>query len=622
MYGLYKLAEKIRLKEDFWELQYEATPAFLVRMFSEEGQLLDLPDIGYYSKEPPYVNQQILRTEVDELKSLMRNVVKLGYNRFVLLNLGIEEYIDYKYLDKKVYSDDDPHRMRSRVFCRYLTELCDYAHSLHLGMYLQLYEIRYSDRLDELYEISLDNPAIEDVINARYKELFERIPLDGLVVTATETHWRAGYKSKNLWHVKDNDEQSIENAAKMMTLYYNACKAAGKESMFRMWRIVNDADSFRKILTKIPKDAIACIKNTGGDYFLNFPTTDVITEGIPKEAPFVILFDTFREYEGWSRLFIYMKRWEEVVRTCRDNGAMGINAWGPWAEGCIWPDFEPGYMAIYRSKSDPAKLINDYKKNDDIDYNSPIQVSWRGFWNDFRMFTRGFTPGQINVYLLSRLAWNPDQEVEQIARDFMTLQVGKENAVCAAQALMATEDAFAGEYFGTQLDVAHPCYMKWTMVFAPDSDRLNEAYEKVSLAEMLAINRRALDSVDKMERAFEATSPEKAPDPQRYALVQEGLEKTALYLRTFYCWRECWWRKRANEDLSGNAKEDNSQLLARSKVQLKEYIDQWQRWPLEAGHWRITFRYGKPVKSDPAGAYWVARDRWSNVTTMDDILND
>ena len=120
MYGLYKLAEKIRLKEDFWKLQFEGSPAFPIRLFSEEGQLLDLPDRGYYTKEPPYVNEAILRSEVDELKSLMRDIVKLGYNRFVVLNLGVDEYIDYKYLDKEVFAKDDPHRIRSKVFCRYI----------------------------------------------------------------------------------------------------------------------------------------------------------------------------------------------------------------------------------------------------------------------------------------------------------------------------------------------------------------------------------------------------------------------------------------------------------------------------------------------------------------------
>jgi alpha-glucuronidase len=53
MYGLFKLAETIRLQQDPWQVQLTASPAFPLRIFSEEGQLLDLPDIGYYSDTTP-----------------------------------------------------------------------------------------------------------------------------------------------------------------------------------------------------------------------------------------------------------------------------------------------------------------------------------------------------------------------------------------------------------------------------------------------------------------------------------------------------------------------------------------------------------------------------------------
>jgi len=126
------------------------------------------------------------------------------------------------------------------------------------------------------------------------------------------------------------------------------------------------------------------IKCTGADYFLNWPTTDAITSGLPKQRPMMVLFDTFREYDGWSRLFIFMKRWEDTVRACRDNGVQSINAWGPWSPGCIWDD-QGG------------------------------RVSWIGHWETFRTFLNGFTPGQANVYLLGRLSWNPDEQAADIA---------------------------------------------------------------------------------------------------------------------------------------------------------------------------------------------------------------
>ena len=41
-----------------------------------------------------------------------------------------------------------------------------------------------------------------------------------------------------------------------------------------------------------------------------------------------------------------------------------------------------------------------------------------------------------------------------------------------------------------------------------------------------------------MEKAFARTDAAKAPDAKRYKKFKEGIDKTALYLRTFYLWRQ------------------------------------------------------------------------------------
>ena len=569
MYGMFKLAERIRIDTDFWQVEINQAPAFPLRMFSELGQLLDIPDRGYYIDKPPFVNEQILRAEVDEMKKLIPHIASLGYNAFSLLHLSVEEYIDYKYLDKQVYSPDDRHRVRSSVFCKYLKEVCDYAHSLHLDVYMQVYEIQYPPQLDKLYDIDIDSPDIGRVINARYSELFERVPLDGMIITATEAHPRAGYASKNLW-----EEKGVEGAGKMISMYHNACTAAGKKIIFRLWRMTADVEgtvSTNDVTRHIPKDVVMALKNTGGDFFLNFPTAKAITGGMARKQPLAVLFDTFRQYDGWSRLFIYMKRWGEVVRICRDNGVVGIIAWGPWSPGCIFPDYEPGYMV-------PAKDT----------------VSWRGHWNIFRMFTRGFTPGQANVYLMSRLAWNPDEDVKQIAEDFATLHLGAANASATVEALLATEDAFAEQYIGKRNEITHPSYIVWAMIFAPREKEMESAYLKTPLKKLLESNSRGLKKVALMEKAFSKTDSLKAPDAEIYAEFKKGINKTSLYLKTIYLWRECWWRNRSDSDLTGENKTANAAALQQAKVRLFDLFDKWEKYPEEAGFWHITFRYGRP----------------------------
>ncbi len=548
MYGLFKLAERIRIGDDPWRVQMTSTPAFGLRIFSEEGQLLDIPDIGYYSDQPPYVNVAALRKDIDQAKRLLTHVAANGFNAFAFLHLNVEEYIDYAHLDKPIYPPDDLHRVRSPVFCKLLTELCDYAHALHLDIYMQVYEIAFPPRLDELYRVDIRSPNIERIINARYRELFERVPLDGMIITATEQHPRCGYKAKRLW---GNRAQ----AGRMATLYHNACNAVGKRCIYRLWRVAYNAEMFAEVARHAPRDAVFAIKNTGGDYYLDHALTTAISDGMPKRQPLVVLFDTFREFDGWSRLFCVMTRWGERVRACRDNGVMGINAWGPWSPGCIWPDANGTF-------------------------------SWAGHWNRFRTFVGGFTPGQANVYLIGRLGWNPDDAVESIVRDFAALHLGPANAEAGAEALLATEDAFNEEYVrGT-----HPCYLKWTMIFAPLDKWMEAAYKANTVEDVLASNARALDHVKRMTCAFERVDPKHVPDAKTYAAFKEGIDKTALFLRTFYAWRACWWRQRAARDLKDPERAANAAALREGKAKLMPLFDQWGRYPEEAVAWRVTFR--------------------------------
>ena len=347
-------------------------------------------------------------------------------------------------------------------------------------------------------------------------------------------------------------------------------------------------------------DLVLSIKNTGGDFWLNFPTTTAITKGAAREQPLAVEFDTFRQYDGWTRLFIYMKRWGDVVRACRDNGVLGLNAWGDWSAGCVWPNYQPGYLRDGRGRFQRRGAV----------------VSWRGHWSRFRMLTRGFTPGRANVYLLGALGWNPDLDVKQIARDFAALHLGAANALAAAEALLATEDAFSEEYIGVRRDVAHPCYIKWAMVFHPRPEELERAYSGTFPQQVLQSNERALICTARMEAAFDRVNPAEAPDATSYARFREGIEKTALYLRTFYLWRECWWRNRWGNDLMGKARDDNAAALVEAKGKLMALFEQWAKYPEEAGFWRITFRYGRPrISPDGIFPYFLPHGQTTMETT-------
>jgi len=596
MYGAFKLAERIRLGDDPFTVSIESAPEFPLRMFSEEGQLLDLPDQSYYAEHSPYVDEIRLRKEIDEAKLLVDHVARLGFNTITFLHVNCEDYVDYRYLDQPIYAVGDRHLLRSPVFCKYMTELCDYAHARHLNVFLQLYEIQYPPKVDALYGVDLDSPNIQKIISAKCRELFERVPLDGLVITPTESHPRCGYRSKHLWA-----RQGRSGAGKMLTLYHTACDAVGKKAVFRLWRIASDTAGARQACQHIPREAMFSVKNTGGDFWLNSPLTDIVTKGLGREQPLMVVFDTFRQYDGWSRCFCFVQQWGDRVQLCQENNVQAINAWGAWSPGCIWPDWEPGYM-----------------RNPDGSNQTGKPVVWAGHWNDFRMFTRGFTPGQASVYLLSRLCWDTKATPTQIARDFAALHLGIENAEAGADALMHTQQAWWEHYPGDKPGaITHPVYMKWAMVFGPRDNYMQQAYDRMTLDEMLASNAWAIDAIEKMEAAFARTDRSKAPDPLVYDRFKEGIHKTALTLRSLHLFREFWWRDRADHDLTDEAKAANTKVREKLRSRLLELCDQWEKYPEEAAMWRMTYRYGEPdVYRNQAFPYWWPRGQESTMEAM------
>jgi hypothetical protein len=81
---------------------------------------------------------------------------------------------------------------------------------------------------------------------------------------------------------------------------------------------------------------------------------------------------------------------------------------------------------------------------------------------------------------------------------------------------------------------------------------------------------------------------------REYRKFREGIEKTALYLRTLYQWRDCWWLNRSARDLTGEERASTLSTLREATEQLMSLFDEWQRYREEAGFWRVTFRYGQP----------------------------
>jgi hypothetical protein len=568
MYGVFKLAEQLHLGKNLFDVAMEMAPDFPMRMYTELGQLYDLPSVGYHLFEEPWVNHERFEREKNELKVLIDHVAKLGFNTFTIMHVNFEDYITYKYLDKEVYGKDDVHRIKAKHFAKHLKDVIDYAHDRHIQVFMQVYEFQYPPQLGEMYELDLGNLEMKTIIEAKVKELFEIVPLDGLVITATESLPRSGYKSVEPWH-----KYGKAGAGQMMTMYHNAAKDVGKKVIFRSWMIAYGAADSDKVIENTPEDAWFEIKHTGDDFWLNFPLTDAIEKGLGKKRPLTMTFDVYPQYYGWSRLICYLQRFAKEAKIAKENGVIGIQAWGSWAPGCIWSDGHPGY------------LPNGQLKPDDKPY-----YDMAGPWNNFRMYSRGFTPGQMNAYLAARLTWDVNLTADQIAADWGSIHFGVKNAEAVSELLMNSEAAFREIYLSTDKREFsfHPVNFKWATTLNIKFEVLEKMYQKLPLSHILDRNCVAYESMAKMDEAFALIDSTKAPSLEDYQTLKDGFEKTQLYLNMFFKFREMWWRERQLKDLKGEEAATKQKELEIAVTSFNDVLEKWQKYPEECKYWGIT----------------------------------
>jgi hypothetical protein len=556
VYGVFKLAEAIRRDGIDWSLRRTTAPAFGERIFSYQGILFDLPDEGYYFRHAPYVNEPLLNQQVESAKEAMRRLLPYGFNSVAFLNLNVEDYINYDLLDdgQRVYPPDSLHRLRSEQFCRALSELADYAHSLHLQFFLQLYEFSLPDHLDGR-GLTDDSAATWELVDAKYRELFQRSTVDGIILTLTEPSPRLAYRGITLW-------KTPEGAGRMASHFYDTIvKKCGRRLMVRMWMVTDDLEGFRRVLAGAPDpDIMYDTKETEGDFFLSVGENPLILGGAPKLRRFAVTFDTFRQFDGWGELLFYPTFWEERFRDAKRSGAVAVNAWGPWLAGCIFPGI------------------------------------WVGKYDEYDFVRHGFRPALASLYLSSRLAWNPEDSVGAITRDWAALHFGKGNSEALGKALFLAGELWKTTYLGGD----DRGTFKWTMVFQPVAAGNAGFLDKHSLAQLAQSNKQALALAAQVHSLIYSLDARKVPDRKALREFRRAGDLTLLYFRTFTLWRELLWRGHKQAETPDAANEAG---LARVASQLEALLPEWRKYPREAKDWFI-FRFDPEMNAAPA---WLAR---------------
>jgi hypothetical protein len=557
VYGLFLLAECIRRDGLDWSMRRKETPAFAERIFSYQGTLLDLPDEGLYFRQPPFVNEALLRQQVNEAKASMRRLLAYKFNTICFLNLNVEDYVNYDLYrnGRMIYPPDSLHRIRAQLFCRAVSELANYAHQLHMQFFLQVYEFSLPDHLDGR-QLSDESSQTWELVDAKFRELLERTTLDGVIVTLTEPSPRLAYRGVTLWKTQ-------EGAGRMAAHYYHTIVTEmHRRLIVRLWWVADTPEDFRKVLAGAPEPGIMFdTKNTYGDFFLSVGENPLIPNGAAKRRPFSATFDVFRQFDGWGELLFYPTFWAERFRSAKANGVMAVNAWGPWEAGCIFPGI------------------------------------WVGKYNHYDFLQNGFRPALATLYLFSRLAWNPRESVDDIAADWAAENFGRPNAVLLKKALLLSHELWMKSYLG----VDDQGVFKWTMIFQPADASRNDFFKAHALGEVQESNRLALALASQVHDLVYSLQPTAAPHPDTVREFQRAADLTLLYFQTFTTWRELMWRSYEWDE--GNHTSENHTTLLRLAGDLEGLLPAWHQFPREAKDWFI-FQFDPDMNTAPT---WLKR---------------
>lgn len=569
IHGARRLAEAIRLRGFEANLTARASPVFRDRMFSYQGVRLNLPDESYYGRNKPFVNRERLRVECEAVREAMRVAAWYGFNQFTLLNLNLEDYVNYDRLGGgfEVYAPDSLHRLRSEVFCQALRELGEYARSLHLRFYLQIYEFSFPDHLDGR-QLTENDELPWRMADAKFTEFFERTGIDGLVVTPTEPSPRLSYRGFQLW-------KTPEGAGRMAQRYHEIIVGKNRrELVLRTWMVADDRPTFERVLSTATEPTLRFeTKHTNWDYFLSQSVNPLLPADAPRLRPMTVTFDVFRQFDGWGRCLMYPAFWGERFREAHRSGVVAVNAWGPWLPGCIYPG------------------------------------TWAGWGDPYDFMQDKASPAHAVTYLFSRLAWSPDESPERIAADWAKLRFGFQ-AEAATRALMLSESLWRTTYLEKDNAWSELAF-KWTMLLRPGQPSVlknaiagvrstfHKAYGgpkepapaganssapgrdggAVTLESVRASNARAVAQARAMHAEAMRVDPDRAPDAPAARAFRRAADLTLLLFETFAPYRELVFRSHGKK-----TPDEETRRLGRDILAL---LPRWKQFPDEARDWLV-----------------------------------
>eukprot|EP00039_Didymoeca_costata_P005782 m.84522 g.84522 ORF g.84522 m.84522 type:complete len:694 (+) comp12971_c0_seq2:22-2103(+) len=558
-YGLFHIGHTLQAQQALVDVS--KTPDFALRTESEEGQLLDFPDRGYWTTQHPFINTTLIQQECDQLVELAGYLLEDGYNSLTILHHELEAYVTYdnlKLANVTVYGPNDPHRARVAALQSIIAKFVKEVQSkFRFKVYFQPYELSLPPGLNQTtLNITAGSNSLSAIVDARYTEFLATIPADGIIITVSDS-WspRAGNTFIKVW-------STMEELALVATTFYTSIVEKNrKDLVVRLWEV--SSTDWPVLRDNTPSNMTFSAKQTQGDYILSEPLNDFFSAktNASQDRKFMVLVDAFREYNGWTSTLCFMQQWEQRIAEIYNAGAVSLNVWGAWSPGCTWPDSGP-------------ELLNQ----------SSGFKTWRGRWNDYRIYfptksNAGFSMTRANTQYAAQLGWNSSTKATDFSLSFGQRYFGTANAAALAQTLMLSENAWRA----TQAAGPDGRFdFQWTIVFNPHDQNMKDFFLHTE-SEVTAIRVNATNLADELETAASKINPSLVPNKSTYTGFSSAVNKSVLYMRTYSWFKETCWRYHFYI-----TKKLNCTGFVNAVSETRKFMDMWSRYPQEATNWQIS----------------------------------
>ena len=462
------------------------SPAFASRIYSDQGQLLDAPDRGFYAPDGT-LNASRVQEDIDTALDLIPMLQEHKFTGFMFESSGVEDYINYDYLGsgEEVYSAGDLHRARTATWRGALNPMLDTFAREGLEPYIMFFDLMFPPALAARYNVSsVHSPDLLPVLTAKFRELFTHLPsLAGALIYVVDS-WspRAGNNFVQLW-------STVEDMAATATLYYNAFQAAapGKQLIFSLWIPTTPLqDAWGVFRNHTPPGLTVMVNDGQGDFLWSHEINNVLAQGAARDRALHVGSDAFRQYDGWGRLLASpVQQWAQRLRVAAATGAAGALCFAEWSPGNTWPDsidYPQGQLLNWTS-------LQGYK-------------SWLGYWGRYRISQLGktaglFSPSEANVAALAALYWDPSADPSALiaawARAPPLLL-----APLASDLLAAAYNVSGEGWMAKYLEGVDEYAVEWSLVFTPKAAPNPEStgwgllslYSNATLVDIVAANER------------------------------------------------------------------------------------------------------------------------------------